>query len=144
MPFILVDVDLQGCDSKALLTKFCKVFQLLHRGVLFADDHALTQGRTASDFSNPASLLVYSFAFLSLHRPTGLFLNHLAYIVIILLKGQPSLLVGNPRVVVRSQVFPDVELVSIDVCKIFFCSHVVSLTLPDIAGFDMYRSLCHN
>lgn len=145
MPLVTMEVYLYGRNAETLPTKVGEMLQLLHGGVCLAHHDALTQGSTAGYLGYLARLLVDSLPFLGLHGPTRLFLHHSANGIVILPQGHIALQFRCPRLVLRYQVFPDIKLLCIDVVEICLCPLVVCLTLPDIAGLDVYRChLCHN
>lgn len=138
MPLVTMEMYLYGSDTETLSAKVGEMLQLLHGGVCLAHHDALTQGSTAGYLGYLARLLVDSLPFLGLHGPTRLFLHHSANGIVILPQGHIALQFRCPRLVLRYQVFPDIKLLCIDVVEICLCPLVVCLTLPDIAGLDVY------
>ena len=82
MPLVTVDENLQGCDTPTLPAHLAELPQLLHRGVVLDDDHALLERSAATDDGHLSCLLVYPFPVFGLHRPTCLFLDHCGYLIV--------------------------------------------------------------
>ena len=82
MSFVTVDEHLQCCDTPALPAHLTETLQLLHRGVVLDDNHALLERSAATDDGHLARLLVHPFTVFGLHRPACLFLDHCGYLIV--------------------------------------------------------------
>lgn len=83
MPLVAVDEDLQWRNAPTLSAQLSIALQLLHRGVRLAYDNALLDGRAAAHGGHLSRLLVQTCTVFGLHRPSGLFLDHLADVFVI-------------------------------------------------------------
>ena len=81
MPFVLVQEDLQRCDSPPSLTLFTEVTYVCQCGVRPDKQHTFTYGGASRNFDYLA-VLAFAFPFLFLHGTSGLFLYHISDIVI--------------------------------------------------------------
>lgn len=70
MSLVLVDEDLQGCDSPSIMAAVAILPKLVYGRVLFAHHHALTKRRTAiDDFCLAGLLSVTVRSFVCMARP---------------------------------------------------------------------------
>ena len=83
MSFILVDEDLQGCDSPSLMAAVAILPKLVYGRVLFAHHHALTNRRTAIDDFCLAGLFVDDCPLLCLHGTSRFLFYHPGDFIII-------------------------------------------------------------
>ena len=113
--------------------------EVIYRSVGLDVHDSLTNG-TASLPDTFLAFLVGKLHVLLLHRPSGLLLHHDLDIVIVLLKTNANHVRCDIRGILAGQVLADVKHGRIEGCNIVCVPPVMSLTLGDVARFDVLGS----
>ncbi|EFB92430.1 hypothetical protein HMPREF0648_1598 [Prevotella bivia JCVIHMP010] len=137
MPFILVQEDLQRCDSPASLTLLTEFTHVCQCGVRPDKQHSFTYGGASRNLDY-FTVLAFAFTLLFLHGTSGLFLYHLSDIVIMHPQIRTAEVGIYPLLIIGGEFWNHIGSGLSDVAHVFGSPPVVSLTRCDIAGLDMY------
>ena len=127
MPFILVQEDLERCDTPSPLAFLAKLSYIRQCRVRSDEQHALTDWRASCHFDD-FPVLPFAFTLLLLHGTTGLFLDHPFDIVIVCLQFGVAEVGVYPLLIWGCEFGHDVDFGLADIAHVLGRSPIMSPT----------------
>ena len=137
MSLVLVQINLERCDtpaSLALITKFTHVRQCRVRS---DEHHSFTYGR-ASCHLDDFAVLAFTLTFFLLHGTAGLLLYHPFYVVVVLLQIGAAEVPVYPLLVTGGEFGNDIDSGLGNITHVLACPPVMRHAGSNIARLDMY------